>query len=123
MDNRVILASLFLGACLAAPPAQAAQETWKFDNLAKIGALTPKPEGHPVLVDSPVGKAVEFNGKDDALFLPGRPLVGAKTFTIEAIFRPEGGDEQQRWLHIAETDPATGKDASAQGTGDNNPRF
>ena len=64
-----------------------------------------------------------FNGKDDALFFPGRPLVGAKTFTIEAIFRPEGGAEQQRWMHIVETDPATGLDAAAAGTSDPNPRF
>ncbi len=55
-----------------------------------------------------MGKAVQFNGKDTGLFFPGRPLVGAKTFTIEAIFRPEGGDFQQRWMHIAETDPKTG---------------
>jgi hypothetical protein len=123
MNLRVILTSLFLGACMAAPPVQAAQDLWKFDNLGKIGGLTPKPEGHPKLVDSPVGKAVEFNGADDALFFPGRPLVGAKTFTIEAIFRPEGGAEQQRWMHIAETDPATGLDAAATGTSDVNPRF
>ena len=122
MTHRILLASLFLGA-LAVPPAQAAQDVWKFDNLAHIGGLTPKAEGQPKLVDSPVGKAVEFNGKDDALFFPDRPLVGAKTFTIEAIFRPEGGAEQQRWMHIAETDPATGLDAAATGTSDVNPRF
>jgi hypothetical protein len=49
--------------------------------------------------------------------------VGAKTFTIEAIFRPEGGDFQQRWMHIAETDPKTGLDANPGGTSDPNPRF
>ncbi len=105
--------------------AQQAQEqtVWKFDNLARIGGLAPKVEGAPQLVDSPVGKAVRFNGKDDALFFPARPLVGARTFTIEAIFRPEGGDFQQRWMHIAETDPRTGLDANTNGTADPNPRF
>ena len=49
--------------------------------------------------------------------------MGAKTFTIEAIFRPEGGDFQQRWMHIAETDPKTGLDANPSGTADPNPRF
>jgi hypothetical protein len=96
---------------------------WKFDNLSRIGGMTPKVEGSPQLVDSPVGKAVQFNGKDTGLFFPGRPLVGAKTFTIEAIFRPEGGDFQQRWMHIAETDPKTGLDANPGGTSDPNPRF
>jgi hypothetical protein len=100
-----------------------AQALWKFNNLSRIGGIAPKVEGNPKLVDSPVGKAVEFNGKDDALFFPDRPLVGAKEFTIEAIFRPEGGDFQQRWMHIAETDPKTGLDANPAGTADPNPRF
>lgn len=68
-----------------------------------------------------------FNGKDDALFLPGRPLVGAKAFTIEAIFRPDGGAFEQRWMHIAETDPATGRDTEGKegtaATTDGNGRF
>ncbi len=96
---------------------------FKFDNLSRIGGIAPKVEGSPQLVDSPVGKAVQFNGKDTALFFPERPLVGAKTFTIEAIFRPEGGALEQRWMHIAETDPKTGLDANPGGTSDPNPRF
>jgi len=104
-------------------PASADQKVWRFDNLKRIGGLSPKVEGSPQLVDSPVGKAVQFNGTDTALFFPGRPLVGAKAFTIEAIFRPEGGDFQQRWMHIAVTDPATGLDANPGGTADPNPRF
>jgi hypothetical protein len=99
------------------------QTLWKFNNLSRIGGLVPKVEGAPQLVDSPVGKAVQFNGSDTALFFPGRPLVGARTFTIEAIFRPEGGEFQQRWMHIAETDPATGLDAKPGGTADPNARF
>ena len=101
----------------------ARDQVFKFNNLSRIGGMTPKVEGSPGLVDSPVGKAVQFNGKDTGLFFPGRPLVGAKTFTIEAIFRPEGGDVQQRWMHIAETDPKTGLDANPGGTSDPNPRF
>jgi hypothetical protein len=104
-------------------PAIAEQSVWRFNNLDHIGGLSPKVEGAPQLVDSPLGKAVQFNGKDTGLFFPGRPLVGAKTFTIEAIFRPEGGDFQQRWMHIAETDPATGLDANPGGTADPNGRF
>lgn len=114
------LVAALAGICL---PAHAAETVWKFDNLSRIGGLSPMVEGHPRLVDSPVGKAVRFNGKDEALLFPGRPLVGAKTFTIEAIFHPEGGDFQQRWMHIAETDPATGQDALPGGTSDPNPRF
>jgi Concanavalin A-like lectin/glucanases superfamily len=120
---RALLAVTVLGLLALAPPAIAAQNgVWKFDNLKKIGGLVPKVEGHPMIISSPVGKAVLFNGKDDALFFYGRPLVGAKTFTIEAIYRPDGGDEQQRWMHIAETDPVTGMDANPGGTADPNPR-
>lgn len=106
-----------------ATQAQAAQSVWNFTILSRIGGLTPKVEGHPTVVDSPTGKAVQFDGKADSLFFPDRPLVGAKTFTIEAIFRPEGGQFQQRFMHIAETDRATGLDALPTGANDPNPRF
>ena len=46
------------------------QTVWKFDNLSHIGGMTPKVEGNPQLVDSPVGKALQFNGKDTGLFTP-----------------------------------------------------
>jgi len=111
-----------LGTCLATA-AHAEQTIWRFDNLVRIGGIAPKVEGAPRLVDSPVGKAVQFNGRNDALFFGDRPLVGAKAFTIEAIFRPEGGDFEQRWMHIVETDPVTGLDALPAGTSDPNPRF
>jgi len=120
---RILLAAAALGLVALALPATAAENgVWKFDNLKMIGGVVPKVEGHPTIIASPVGKAIAFNGKDDALFFPDRPLIGAKTFTIEAIFRPDGGDEQQRWMHIAETDPATGLDANPGGTSDPNPR-
>jgi hypothetical protein len=118
-----LLGVLAISASGAWTHGEAAQTVWKFNNLSRIGGLTPKVEGAPQLVDSPVGKAVQFNGTDTALFFAGRPLVGAKAFTIEAIFRPEGGEFQQRWMHIAETDPATGLDANSGGTADPNPRF
>ena len=120
----IVVAALLGVAALSASDtwAQGSEQVYKFDNLSRIGGMTPKVEGAPQLVDSPVGKAVQFNGKDTGLFFPGRPLVGAKTFTIEAIFRPEGGDFEQRWMHIAQTDPKTGLDANPGGTSDPNPR-
>src|SRR3982750_2483030 len=116
MSKCSIAVAALLGALAISASGASAQTLWKFDNLSKIGGLKPKVEGAPALVDSPVGKAVQFNGSDTALFFPNRPLVGAKRFTIEAIFRPEGGEFQQRWLHIAETDPKTGLDANPGGT-------
>ena len=104
-------------------PLRAEQVTWGFDDVQHVGGFRTEVEGQPALIDSPVGKAIQFNGKDQSLFVAGRGLVGARTFTIEAIFRPEGGPFQQRFVHIAETDPVTGLDARPTGTNDPNPRF
>jgi hypothetical protein len=84
-----------------------AQELWTFDRLDRIGGHATTILGHPRVIDSPLGKAVEFNGVDDALFLDVHPLAGAETFTWEAIFRPDGGNAEQRWFHLEEN-PATG---------------
>ena len=123
MSRCSIALAALLGAILATGASAAPTNVWKFDNLDRIGGLKPRIEGQPKLVDGPLGKAVQFDGKDSALFFDDRPLVGARTFTIEAIFRPDGGDFQQRWMHIAETDPKTGLDANPSGTSDPNPRF
>jgi hypothetical protein len=118
-----VLAAMSLIASIASPAQAAPERVWMFNNLARIGGVTPRVEGHPRLVAGPAGKAVRFNGKDDALFFADRPLVGPRTFTIEAIFHPEGGAFQQRFMHIAQTDPKTGQDANPDGTNDPNPRF
>ena len=84
---------------------------WRFNNIDSIGGHPTHILGHPYLIDSPYGKAVEFNGVDDALFVDVHPLAGASTYTWDVIFRPDaGGAEAQRFFHLAEVDPATGKD-------------
>jgi len=110
-------------AALACGGTSAEQVVWQFDNVERIGGLPTDVEGEPQLVDSPIGKALRFDGVDDSLFVDGRPLVGAATFTIEVIFRPDGGAFEQRFMHIAETDPSTGLDTNPSGTGDSNSRF
>ena len=85
-------------------------EVWMFDRLDSIGGHRTTVLGEPRVIDSPLGKAVEFDGKDDALFVDNHPLAGAETFTWEAIFRPDGGEREQRWFHLSEQDPATGAD-------------
>ncbi|MFD2783688.1 hypothetical protein ACFS32_24585 [Novosphingobium pokkalii] len=45
-----------------------------------------------------------FDGVQDALILPRHPLAGAAQFTAEALFRPDGGAFEQRWLHLASDD-------------------
>ncbi|MDB5457630.1 MAG: LamG protein [Caulobacter sp.] len=94
---------------LAAPSVAAAgppQTVWTFDRLDTIGGLVPHVEGHPKLIETPLGKALAFNGVDDALFIDQHPLAGAATFTFEAFIRPDGGAFEQRWFHLAQDEPA-----------------
>jgi hypothetical protein len=122
MFRYIVLATMFTGGLAVAARAQDSV-VFKFDNLSRIGGLTPKVEGKPQLVDSPLGKAMAFNGKDTVLTFSERPLVGAKAFSEEVIIHPDGGEDgtSQRVTHIAETDPATGLDARPDYTGHNDP--
>ena len=109
------LLALFIGMLAAAAGGGLAMqssgpEIWTFDRLENIGGHKTTVLGEPKIIDSPVGKAVEFDGVDDALFVDSHPLAGAETFTFEAIFRPDGGPREQRWFHLSEQDPATGAD-------------
>jgi hypothetical protein len=124
VDKRFAALGGVLTILLFRPAAADEQTVWRFDNLSRIGGIAPKVEGNPQLVESPLGKAVQFNGKDTALFFASRPLVGAKSFSIEVILRPEGGEFQQRWMHIAEIDPTTGRDSNPpKTTTDPNARY
>ncbi len=96
---------------------------WRFDNLAQVGGHPLQVEGHPRLIDTGAGRAVEFDGVGDALFVDNHPMAGFTRFTFEAIFRPDGGAEAQRWFHIATADPKTGAVSLPGGTNDPNPRF
>lgn len=94
------------GAARAAEP-----EVWIFDRIENIGGHPTTVLGHPRVIDTPLGKAIQFNGADDGLQLDVHPLAGAETFTWEAIFRPDGGNAEQRWFHL-EQNPATGEDSN-----------
>ncbi len=83
---------------------------WMFDQLKNIGGNKTTVLGAPRVIDTPIGKAVQFDGVQDALFIDNHPLAGAETFTFEAIFRPDGGEREQRWFHLSEQDPGTGAD-------------
>jgi len=130
--NVITLATIALAPSIGMPAHEAQstvkQITWDFDNLKRIGGLPVTVDGHPKIISSPVGKAIEFDGTQDSLFIESHPLAGAETFTWEAIFRPDGGAEAQRWFHLAERDRETGQfvkliPADATQTQDSNPRL
>jgi hypothetical protein len=102
-------AALVLGAVCALPAMS--QEVWRFDRTDSLGGHATKVLGHPAVIDTPMGKAVQFNGVDDALFVGVHPLAGAATWTWEMIFKPDAdGKPEQRVFHLQAVDAATGVD-------------
>ena len=89
----------------AEPPAQPTKGAvvWTLNNLDTVAGHKTTRLGSPKLIDTPNGKAVEFDGKGDALFLETNPLAGLKAFTAEVVFRPDAdGPKEQRFLHFQE---------------------
>jgi hypothetical protein len=98
------------GCCLAYGSAALGQsmsdsgsEVWTFDRVDRVGGHPTTVLGSPRVIKTPIGTAIEFDGIDDALVVDVHPLAGATTFTWEAIFRPDGGNREQRWFHLQET--------------------
>src|SRR5579883_2459195 len=77
----LVLLLPFAGGAGRAAPSGPPSETWIFDRIDRIGGQPTTVLGHPRVIDTPVGKAVEFNGVDVALFIDVHPLAGDETFT------------------------------------------
>jgi len=74
---------------------------WDVDNLTRIGGERPTVLGNPRVIEAPGGTAMYFDGQDDGLILDANPLTGARSFTIEVIFRPDpSANKAQRFLHM-----------------------
>ncbi len=90
-----------------------AQESikWNIDRTDSIGGYPAEglPE-LPVIVETPEGKAVLFNGKNQALLVEGNPLGNAEEFTIEVIFKPDSSNDpenlEQRFFHLGKSKDA-----------------
>lgn len=102
IDRRTMIAGALASAGCATLPARAGTRPsiWTFDNLVRIGGHALQIEGTPGIIASPLGRAIEFDGADDALFIDAHPLAGSARFTFEALFRPDGGAFEQRWFHL-----------------------
>ena len=75
---------------------------WELDNLEEIGGHKVTVEGEPKVIDTPHGKALEFDGVDDGIFLDVHPLAGMTEFTVEVIFQPYAdGQPEQRFFPYA----------------------
>ncbi len=101
----------FLAAQASAANPAPHEEIWRFDRLDAIGGHPTHVLGAPQVIETPYGKAVQFNGVNDGIFVDDHPLAGASTYTWEVIFRPDAdGAQAQRFFHLQEQDPATGQD-------------
>ena len=105
----VILSTLFSFSCASGNKMSKSDNNssdsivWNIDNLTNIGGHTVTVEGNPKVIDTPKGKAVEFDGVDDALFVDVHPLKGVTAYTYEVIFCPYAdGPEEQRFFHLQE---------------------
>jgi len=102
--SRFFMSSLLaIAAAILAIGAADDGEIWTFDRLDRLGGHATTVRGHPRVIETPVGTAIEFDGVGDALLVDAHPLAGAETFTWEAIFRPDGGAAAQRWFHLQES--------------------
>jgi len=82
-----------------------------FNQISTIGGHASKVLGQPQVIETPFGRAVQFDGVKDALIVAVHPLAGAETWTWDVIFRPDAdGAAAQRFFHLSVLDPATGKD-------------
>ena len=85
----------------AAGVGSAGSVVWLIDNVQSIGGHATTVSGAPQVIDTPAGKAVQFNGTNDGLFVEYHPLAGLAQFTVEVIFRPDsGGAPEQRFFHM-----------------------
>lgn len=97
------LLTLAAGLSAVEPSPTADSVLWKFDNLQKIGGHEITVLGEPRVIEAGEERAMEFDGVDDAVFIPVHPLAGLRQFTAEVIFRPDGdGPAAQRFFHMQE---------------------
>jgi hypothetical protein len=81
------------------------QVIWELDNLEEIGGHKVTVKGEPKVIDTPQGKAIEFDGVDDGIWLDVHPLAGMTEFTVEVIFQPYAkGQTEQRFFMMQELD-------------------
>jgi hypothetical protein len=84
-----------------APATAAGAVSWAIDNLQSIAGHPTTVLGAPMVIETPAGKALAFDGVDDALFVENHPLAGLPQFTVEIYFRPDaGGSPAQRFFHM-----------------------
>jgi hypothetical protein len=82
-------------------------ELWDLSNLEVIGGHAVTVLGDPQVVSTEIGNAVQFDGVGDRLLVDFNPIMDAKEFTIELVFKPDAcypNNTEPRFLHIQDPD-------------------
>ncbi len=107
MSVKLALSVLACAACLfggpRAPGGNSLSVVWTFDRTDSIGGHPTLKLGDPVVIATPDGEAVYFDGIDDGLIVQANPVGDAAAFTIETVFKPDSSypnNREQRFIHI-----------------------
>ncbi len=91
-----LFAALFAAACTATDQTPAVVD-WQVADLPLIDSVM----GAPQPIETPLGRAVQFDGTADAYYLGVNPLRDMDELTIEVIFRQHSNAAfEQRFLHM-----------------------
>lgn len=94
-------AILVCGSCGPSQKGPTAGALWQVDNISSIGGHSTTLLGSPAVIETGIGRAVQFDGIKDGLIVDALPLAGASEFTLEITFRPDAdGPAEQRFLHL-----------------------
>ena len=87
-------------------------ELWDISNLEIIGGHEVSTFGDPQVVSTEIGDAVQFDGEGDRLLVDFNPIMDAKEFTVELVFKPDAcfpNNTAPRFLHIQDPDDPDAK--------------
>ncbi len=82
-------------------------EVWDISNLENIGGHAVTALGDPQVVSTEIGDAVQFDGDSDRLLVDFNPIMDAKEFTVELVFKPDAcypNNTEPRFMHIQDPD-------------------
>jgi hypothetical protein len=87
-------------------------ELWDISSLEMIGGHDVTSFGDPQVVSTEIGNAVQFDGEGDRLLVDFNPIMDAKEFTVELVFKPDAcypNNTDPRFVHIQDPDDPDNK--------------
>jgi len=107
-----LLLSIFLTFCTlmssqGIAPDTVYSELWDISSLEMIGGHDVSTLGDPQVVATDIGDAVQFDGDGDRLLVDFNPIMDAREFTVELVFKPDAcypHNTDPRFLHMMDPD-------------------